>query len=116
MTDRVTTGRTLGQLSLCILVADSAREAGVQGALPLRVGVVQTLLTYCVMVMGAVRIHALSHRAHGAQLTLLSDLAEEKVVVTDADGIVGVGAGRLHAHHACALSTGLALLCVTVVL
>lgn len=116
MADRVTDRRAHGQLYLRLLVTDGAGQAGVQGALPVGVGIVHTLLTHGVVVVLAVREHALARRAHGARLALARYRVEEVVVVADADGVVGVGAGRLHPHQAGALCAGLALLRHTVVL
>lgn len=116
MTDGVRGGRALRQLGLGVLVADGAGQAGVQRALPVRVGVVQTLLAQRVAVVLAVREHALAHRAHRARLAAPRHRVQEVVVVADADGVVGVGAGRLHAHQAGAERARPALLRVAVVL
>lgn len=66
------------------------------------------------MVVLAVRVDALAGRAHGARLALLRQGVEEEVVVADADGVVEVGAGRLHPHEAGALGAGPALVRVAV--
>lgn len=116
MTDRVADGRALLQLCLCLLVTDGAGQTGVQGAVPLREGIVHTLFTHRVVVVGAVLVHTLSHRADRARLALPRDLTQEEVVVANADGVVGVSAGRLHAHHPETLGTRHALLRVAVVL
>lgn len=116
MADRVAERRAHGQLYLRLLVTDGAGQAGVQGALPVRVRIVHALLAHGVVVVSAVREHALALRAHGAQLALARDGVEEVVVVADADGVVGVGAGLLHPHEAGALGAGLALLGHAVVL
>lgn len=116
VTDGVRGGRALGQLGLGLLVADGAGQAGVQGALPVRVGVVQTLLAHRVAVVLAVQIHASARRAHRARLAPTRYGVQEVVVVADADGVVGVGAGRLHPHQAGAERAGRALLRVAVVL
>lgn len=115
VTDGVRGGRARGQLGLGVLVADGAGQAGVQPALPVGVGVVQTLLAHRVVVVLAVRVHALAHGAHGARLAVAQHRVEEEVVVADADGIVGVGAGRLHPHQAGAERARPALLRVAVV-
>lgn len=49
--------------------------------------------------------HALTQRAHGAGLAPLHDLAHEVAVVAHAGGVVGVGAGRLHAEQALGIVT-----------
>lgn len=116
MADRVTGRRAHSYLYLSVLVTDGAGQAGFNGAFPVRKGLIHTLLTHRVMVMIAVRVHALSHRTHCAGLAAAGHHIEEVVIVTDALGIVGVSAGRRHAHQAGALSARLALLCVTVVL
>lgn len=116
MADGVRGGRALRQLGLGVLVADGAGQAGVQRAVPVRVGVVQTLLAQRVALILAVREHALAHRAHRARLAAPQHGLEEVVVVADADGIVGVGAGRLHPHQAGAERARPALLRVAVVL
>lgn len=116
MADGVVGRRAHAQLHLRFLVADGAREAGLQGALPVGEGVVHALLAHRVVVVVAVRVHALPRRAHGARLAAAGDPVEEVVVVAGADGVVGVGAGRLQPHQAGALCARLALLRVTVVL
>ncbi|TNN50526.1 hypothetical protein EYF80_039275 [Liparis tanakae] len=95
---------------------DGAGQAGVQGAVAVGVGVVHALLAHRVVVVFAVGEHALARRAHGARLAAVLQLVEEEVVVADAVGVVGVGAGRLHAHQAGALGAGPALLRHAVVL
>lgn len=115
VTDGVRGGRALGQLGLGLLVADGAGQAGVQGALPVRVGVVHTLLAHRVPVVPAVHIHATARRAHRARLAPARYGVQEVVVVADADGVVGVGAGRLHPHQAGAEGAGGAPLRVAVV-
>lgn len=100
MTEGVRGGRALRQLGLGVLVADGAGQAGVQRALPVRVGVVHTLLAQRVALVLAVQEHALARRAHRARFAAPRHRLEEVVVVADADGIVGVGAGRLHPHQA----------------
>lgn len=116
MADRVRDRRALSLLYLSFLITDGAGQAGVEEALLVRVGVVQTLLTHSVMVVFAVCVHTLPHWAHRARLALARYDVKEIVVVTDADGVIQVSAGRLHPHQADALSAGSALLCVTVVL
>lgn len=116
MADGVADGRAHSQLYLNALIADGARQARVQGALPVGVGVVQTLLTQRVVVVLAVRQHALARRAHRTGLAAARQLAEEEAVVADTDGVVGVGARRLHPHQASALGAGLTYLRVAVVL
>lgn len=115
-TDRVTDRGASCVLYLCLFFTDGAGQAGVKRTFPIRVGRVHTLLTHCVVIMVAVYVHALTHGAHSARLTGTGYCTEEVVVVADADGIVGVGAGRLHPHQTCTHSTRLALLRVTVVL
>lgn len=115
MTDRVAGGSALFQLYLGLLIADGAGKAGVQGAVPLGEGIVYALLAYSVMVVGAVLIHALTHGADRTRLALPRDFAQEEVVVANTDSVVGVCAGRRHAHHPHALGTRLALLSVAVV-
>lgn len=115
MTDGVRGGRALRQLGLRVLVADGAGQAGVQRAVPVRVGVVHALLAQRVVAVPAVREHALAHRAHRARLAAARHRVEEVVVVADADGVVGVGAGGLHPHQAGAQRARPALLRVAVV-
>lgn len=114
MADRVTGRRAHSLLRLRVLVTDGAGQAGVEGALPVGEGIVHTLLTHRVVFVFAVREHALARRTHRAQLALSGPRVQEVVVVADADGVVGVGAGRLHPHEAGALGAGPALLRVTV--
>lgn len=116
MTDRVTFWCAHSQLYLTVLVTDGAGQAGVEGALPVRVGIVHALLAHRVVFVFAVREHALARRAHRTRHALTGYPVEEKIVVADADGVVGVGAWRLHPHQAEALCACPALLCVTVVL
>ena len=115
MTDRVPGGRALSQLCLRFLIADGAGQAGFQGALPVGEGVVDALLAHRVVVVLAVTVHASPQRAHRTRLAAPRDGVEEVVVVADADGVVGVGAGRLQPHQAGALRARAALLCVAVV-
>jgi len=114
--DRVDVGRALPQLYLTVLVTEGAGQAGVEGAVPVGVGVVHALLAHRVVLVFAVRVHAPARRAHRTRLALALHLVEEEVVVADAVGVVGVGAGRLHPHQAGALGAGPALLCDAVVL
>lgn len=116
MTDRVTGRRAHIQLYLSVLVTDGAGQAGFEVAFPVRVGIVHTLLTHCVMIVLTVSQYALSHRAQCAGLATAQHRAEEVVVVADTDGIIGVSAGSLQPHQAGALSARSALLCEAIVL
>lgn len=116
MTDRVADWCAHGQLCLSVFFTDGAGQAGVKGALPVRVGIVHALLAHRVAIVFAVLVHALADWAHRTRHTLARCRVKEIVVVADADGVVGVGAGRLHPHEAGTLSAGPALLRVTVVL
>lgn len=116
MADGVGDGRALLQLCLRVLVADGAGQAGVQRAVPVRVGVVHTLLARRVPVVLAVREDALARGAHGARLAAARHRVQEVVVVAHAHGVVGVGARRLHPHQARAQRARMALLRVAVVL
>lgn len=116
MTDRVTGRDARSQLCLRAFLTDGAGQAGVKGAFPIREGIVHTLLTHRVVIMFAVRIHALTYGAHRTRLAAAAYHVEEEVVVADTDGVVGVSAGRLHPHQTCTLSARPAHLCVTVVL
>lgn len=116
VTDRVTGWRAFSQLCLGFLVTDGAGQAGVEVAVLLRESIVHTFLTHGIVVVFAVTEHTLSRRANRARLALPRHQAEEVVVVADADGVVGVGAGCLHPHQARALSAGPTLLRVAVVL
>lgn len=110
----VADGRAGAQLHLDALITYGAGQAGVQGAVPVGVGVVYTLLTHRVMVVLAVCQHALARRAHRAGLAAPRHLTQVVVVVTHADGIVGVSAGRLHAHQTCTHGAGDTGVCVAV--
>lgn len=116
MTDRVADWCAHGQLFLGFFITDGAGQAGVKGAFPVRESLVQTLLAHRVVIVLAVFVHALADRAHRARHTPARYRVKEIVVVADADGVVGVGAGRLHPHEAGALGAGPALLGVAVVL
>lgn len=116
MTDRVVGRRAQSQLCLSFFITDGAGKAGFEGAFPVREGIVQTLLTHRVVIVVAVRIHPLSYRANCTGLAVARYCVEEEVVVADAGGVVGVGAGRLQPHQASTLCAWPALLCVTVVL
>lgn len=116
MTDRVSVRCAHSQLYLTLLITDGAGQAGVEGAFPVRESIVHALLTHRVVTVFTVCKHALTHRAHRTRLALAGYRVEEEVVVADADGVVGVSAGRLHPHQADTLSAGLALLRETVVL
>lgn len=108
--------RALHQLRLGVLVADGAGQAGVQRAVPVGVGLVQTLLARRVVFVLAVGEHALAGGADGARRAAARRQVEEEVVVADAHGVVGVGARRLHAHQAGAQRAGLAALAQAVLL
>lgn len=95
------------------LFADGARQAGVQRALPIRVGVFQTLLTDRVVGVLAAKHYSLTVGTHGAWLALTCQVVHEVAVVAHAHCVVRVGAGGLHTHETCALSTCLTSLCVT---
>lgn len=116
VTDGVTSRCAHSQLGLRFFITDGAGQAGVKGAVPVGVSIVQTLLTHRVVIVLTVSVHALACRAHGAWHTPARYRVEEIVVGADADGVVGVRARRLHPHQAQALGAGPALLCVTVVL
>lgn len=116
MADGVADRRALLQLYLGVLVADAAGQAGVQGAVAVGEGLVHTRLAHGVVVVVAVGEHALARRADGARRAAARHVVEEEVVVAHADGVVGVGARRLHAHQAGALGAGQALLGDAVVL
>lgn len=116
MTDRVTGRCAHSHLYLSFLITDGAGQARVEGTFPVREGIVQTLLTHGVVIVFAVREHTLACRANRTRLALARHRVEEVVVVADADGVVGVGAGRVHSHQAGTLGAGPALLRVTVVL
>lgn len=62
--DRVTGRRALSNQRLDVVFTDGAGQAGVEGALSVRVGIVLTLLTHRVVIVFAVRVHALTCRAH----------------------------------------------------
>ncbi len=98
MTDRVTGWCAVSQLYLSFLVTDGAGQAGVEGALPVRERIIYALLTHGVVIVFAVQKHTLAFRAHRARLALPRYRVEEIVVVANADGIIGVGAGRVHPH------------------
>lgn len=115
VTNRVA-GRGADGLLCLFFVTNGARQAGIQGAFPVRVGIVHALLTQSVMIVFAVRKHSLADGAHGAGLTVAGYLVEVEVVLADADGVVGVRARRHHPHQACALGARPALLRVAVVL
>lgn len=70
MTDRVTGWCAHRQLYLSFLITDGAGQAGVEGAFPVGEGIVQTLLTHRVVIVLAVREHALACRAHRTRLAL----------------------------------------------
>lgn len=99
--------------SLYPLLTDGARYAGVQRALPIRVGVFHTLLTGRVVGVLAAIQHPLTAGTHSARLALAIQVVHEVAVVALARSVVRVGAGGLHAHETCALSTRLTCLCVT---
>lgn len=116
MADGVADRRALLQLRLGVLVADAAGQAGVQGAVAVGEGLVYARLACGVVVVVAVGEHALARRADGARRAAARHLVEEEVVVAHTDGVVGVGARRLHAHQASAQGAGQALLGDAVVL
>lgn len=116
MTDRVLGWCALSQLYFNVIITDGAGQAGVKGAFPIRVGIIHALFTHRVVIVFAVRVHTLAFRADRTWLAVAGPRIEEIIVVADADGVVGVGAGRVHPHQASTLSAGPALLCVTVVL
>lgn len=116
MTDGVLRGRARAQLQLRVFVADGAGQAGLERAVRVREGVVQTRLAHGVVIEGAVRVHALPRGTHRARLAAAGDDVEEEAVVADAHGVVGVGARRLEPHQARALCARPALLRVAVVL
>lgn len=64
MAHRVTGWCALSQLFLRVLITDGAGQAGVEGAFPVREGIVHTLLTQRVVVVFAVLEHTLACRAH----------------------------------------------------
>lgn len=116
MTDRVAVWRALCQLYFADLVTDGAGQAGVEGTLPIGVGILHARLAHRVVIVRAVHEHSLAGRAHRAGRAGGRHLVEEEAVVADANGVVGVGAGRLHPHQAGTLSAGTAFLCEAVVL
>lgn len=116
VTDRVAVGRALSQLYLRFLVTDGAGQAGFEVTVPVGECIVEALFADRVVIVFTVSQHALSDRAQCTGLAAAGDFVEEVVVVADADGIVGVGAGSLQPHQAGALSARSALLCVTIIL
>lgn len=113
MTPCIFVGRAVPQENLYFLLADGAGQAGVQRALLVRVGVVQTLLTKCVVGVLAAHHHTMTTWTHGARLALVRQVIHVVGVVAHTHSVVGVSAGGLHAHETRALSTRLTLLCVT---
>lgn len=113
--DSVTGWRAISLLCF-VFITDGAGQAGFEGVFLVREGFVDTFLTHRVVIVITVGVHALSQRAYRTLLTMASYSVEEIVIVTNAFGIVGVGAWRLHPHQPGALSACLALLCMTVVL
>ena len=108
----VTDGVAGLDLQLVVLVADGAGQAGLPRTLLVRVRISGALLAHGVAVVFTAVQHALALRALGAALTLAGQLVEVVAVVANTDGIVGVGAGRLHAEEAHAAGARLARLVV----
>lgn len=113
MTPCIFIGCAIPDENLYPLLADGARHAGVQRALPIRVGVSQTLLTGRVVGVLAAKQHSLTVGTHSAGLALANQFVHEVAVVAHTRSVVRVGAGGLHTHETCALSTRLTSLCVT---
>lgn len=113
MTPCIFIGCAIPHENLYSLLADGAGQAGVQRAILIRVGVVQTLLTDRVVSVLAAYHHTLTTWTHSARLALTCQIAHEVAIVAHAHSVVRVGAGGLHAHETRALYTCLTLLCVT---
>lgn len=113
MTPCIFVGRAVPHENLYSLLTDGAGQAGVQRALLIRVGVVQTLLTERVVGVLAAYHHTMAAWTHGARLALVRQFAHEVGVVAHTHSVVGVSAGGLHTHETRALFTRLTLLCVT---
>ncbi len=112
MTPCIFVGRAVPQENLYFLLADGAGQAGVQRALLVRVGVVQTLLTECVVGVLAAHHHTMSAWTHGAQLALVRQVVHEVGVVAHTHSVVGVSAGgSACAWDPCTLYTSDTSLC-----
>lgn len=81
------------------LLAHCAGQTRVERGFLVWERVINALLAHRVAVEVTAQQHPLTHRTHRAGLAAACDAAEKEAVVTDADGVVGVGAGRQHAHE-----------------
>lgn len=113
MTPCIFIGCAIPHENLYSLLADGAGQAGVQRAILIRVGVVQTLLTDRVVRVLAAQQHTLTARTHSARLALARQVTHEVAIVAHTDSIVRVSAGGLHAHKTRAFSASLTPLRVT---
>lgn len=98
------------------LLAHCAGQTRVERGFLVREGVIYALLAHRVTVVVTTHQHPLTNGTHRACLAAAHDAVEKEAVVTDADGVVGVGAGRQHPHEFGAGGTHLTFLRVAEVL